>query len=231
MRPPGTRYSPSRSHRNLPRPPRSLHRRHRRPPCQDFSRARRRPPTGHGIAMLKQFTRLITQTNPHWWLLENVPGVPDIHISPYKTQRFNLMAKHFGLHQIRNRSFQFASKDGIPLLILRHTQSHLQLVKPAVTASDRTRPLSELLRLQGLPPSFKLPGLSRAAKTRAIGNGVPVPVAHAIACAIRDRSVTTKRLCICECGRELTGRPNQKTATPACRKRLERKRKRKEKTK
>lgn len=48
------------------------------PPCQDFSRARRRPPTGHGVAMLTEFGRLITEAQPAWWLLENVPGVPTL---------------------------------------------------------------------------------------------------------------------------------------------------------
>jgi hypothetical protein len=65
--------------------------------------------------------------------------------------------------------------------------------------------------------------LSRAAKFRAVGNGVPVPMAFAVACAIRDRAVTTGlKLCECGCGRAIS--PRAITATPACRKRQERKR-------
>src|SRR5438093_7984165 len=41
------------------------------PPCQDFSRARRVAPTGYGVAMLKEFCRLVTEGEPTWWVLEN----------------------------------------------------------------------------------------------------------------------------------------------------------------
>lgn len=62
------------------------------PPCQDFSRARRRPPTGYGLAMLAEFRRVITAAQPEWWLLENVPTVPDQRIEGYFVQRFNVFA-------------------------------------------------------------------------------------------------------------------------------------------
>jgi hypothetical protein len=56
-----------------------------------------------------------------------------------------------------------------------------------------------------------------------VGNGVPVPMAAAVAQAIRVRGQRSDvRLCLCECGRPVTG--NQIMATPACRKRMERKR-------
>lgn len=197
------------------------------PPCQDFSRARRRPPTGHGREMLDHFRRLITEAQPDWWLMENVPTVPDMIVPSYVTQRFNLFACEFGLRQRRNRSFQFGSRDGLPIAVLRRTQSHHRL-RPAALASDGEhgrprRTFADHCELQGLPRSFDLPGLSRAAKFRAVGNGVPVPMAFAVAVAIRDRAVTTgMRLCECGCGRAVT--PRAITATPACRKRQERKR-------
>jgi DNA (cytosine-5)-methyltransferase 1 len=195
------------------------------PPCQDFSRARRRPPTGHGREMLSHFRRLVTEAQPEWWLMENVPTVPDMVIPGYTTQRFNLFASEFGLRQKRNRSFQFGSK-GEPIAVLRGTESHFRF-RPAALASDgehgRRRTFADFCELQGLPRSFDLPGLSRAAKFRAVGNGVPVPMAFAVAVAIRDRSVTKGlRLCECGCGRAIT--PRAVTATAACRKRQERKR-------
>lgn len=196
------------------------------PPCQDFSRARRRPPTGHGREMLDHFHRLITEAQPDWWLMENVPTVPDMIIPGYQTQRFNLFASEFGLRQRRNRSFQFGSRDGLPIAVLRGTQSHIRL-RPAALASDgehgRRRTFADFCELQGLPRNFDLPGLSRRAKFRAVGNGVPVPMAYAVACAIRDRGVTRDlKLCGCGCGRAISARAI--TATPACRKRQERKR-------
>jgi len=57
--------------------------------------------------MLAEFRRVITEAQPQWWLCENVPGIPDIHISGYQVQRFNLFAFEFGSRQKRNRSFQF----------------------------------------------------------------------------------------------------------------------------
>ncbi len=75
------------------------------PPCQDFSRARRHPPTGHGLRMLTEFARVVTEAQPAWWLMENVPQVPDLRISGYVVQRFNCYAVEFGVWQKRNRSF------------------------------------------------------------------------------------------------------------------------------
>jgi DNA (cytosine-5)-methyltransferase 1 len=192
------------------------------PPCQDFSRARRRPPTGHGLKMLGEFARVVTEAQPDWWLLENVPGVPDVHIAGYVTQRFNLFAFEFGLAQKRNRSFQFGSRDGVQLVVNRRTQSHFGRCRPAVMARDGRSNFADLCELQGLPRWFDLPGLSRTAKTRAVGNGVPVAMARGVAEAIRDRGVTQFRLCVCGCGRILRGPARQKAATAACRKRLER---------
>jgi DNA (cytosine-5)-methyltransferase 1 len=157
--------------------------------------------------------------------MENVPTVPDMFVPGYVTQRFNLFASECGLAQSRNRSFQFGSRDGKKLVLLR-TESQLRL-KPCAMATDgdhgRRRPFAEVCELQGLPRGFDLPGLSRSAKFRAVGNGVPVPMAYAVAVAIRDRLVTHDlRLCLCDCGRPVTGK--QTMATAACRKRMERRR-------
>jgi DNA (cytosine-5)-methyltransferase 1 len=194
------------------------------PPCQDFSRARRPPPTGHGVRMLAEFARVVTEAQPIWWLMENVPQVPDVHISGYVVQRFNVFAWEFGCRQRRNRSFQFGSRDGLPLVINRRTQSHFGRWSSAVLAKDHRRNFADLCELQGLPRWFDLPGLSRSAKYLAVGNGVPVPMARGVAEAIRDRRVTDFRLCVCGCGRILTGPARQQSATAACRKRIERSR-------
>jgi len=193
------------------------------PPCQDFSRARRHPPTGHGARMLVEFARCVAAASPDWWLLENVPSVPDVRIDGYHVQRFNVLASDFGVAQRRNRAYQFGHRDGPPLTIPRRIESHVQNPVPAALAHDARHSWRQLAHLQGLPPGFDMPGLSRTAKIRAIGNGVPVPVAAAIAAAIRDRHVlANSRRCACGCGRVLPGKPAQQSATPSCRKRLER---------
>lgn len=188
------------------------------PPCQDYSRARRHPPTGYGDRMVKEFGRLVQEGQPSWWLMECVPGVPTLSLPGYVTQRFNIYASDFGLPHRRNRSFQFGSK-GTKITVPRGTQSHL--VKPTPLASQAVGSFRQRCRDMGLPDTYDLPGLTRAAKFRAVGNGVAVPVAYAIACAIRDRSHTPGGTqCPCECGRLLTGQ--QQAATAACRKRLQR---------
>lgn len=44
----------------------------------------------------------------------------------------------------------------------------------------------EACRLQGLPDDWDLPGFTVAAKVRAIGNGVPIPMGRAVARAVRQ---------------------------------------------
>jgi DNA (cytosine-5)-methyltransferase 1 len=173
--------------------------------------------------MLDEFARCVTEFGPEWWLMENVPGVPSLVIHGWRVQRFNLFAADCGLAQSRNRAFQFGSRDGQPL-VLRRTVSQFRTLARTVLARDRRKNFADLCELQGLPRSFDLPGLSRTAKYRAIGNGVPVPMARIVAEAIRDRTDVGSqvRLCACACGRPVTGR--QVSATAACRKRIERSR-------
>ena len=74
-----------------------------------------------------------------------------------------------------------------------------------------------------MPGDFSLPGMSRTEKYRAVGNGVPIPMARVIACAVTSaRAPVGFRICECGCGRPVGGR--RVTATVACRKRLQRQR-------
>ena len=56
-------------------------------PCQDFSKARRCDPTGQGIELIAQYARVVTQAQPEWFLMENVPGVPDITVDGWFASR------------------------------------------------------------------------------------------------------------------------------------------------
>ena len=193
-------------------------------PCQDFSRARRSEPTGYGHAMLDEFKRIIELAGPEWFLLENVPCVPDISIDGYTIQRFDLNASECGLNQSRLRHFQFGSVDGRILIIERHKK--MKKLHPACLATEGQRPdrrtWSDFCQLQGLPADFDL-DLDIKRKYRFVGNGVPVNMAEVIARSVKNAVVDDSiKVCACGCGRIVTGR--QKTATPACRKRLQRKR-------
>lgn len=208
------------------------------PPCQDFSNARRTAPTGEGLAMLNEFKRIVGEAQPDWWLLENVERVPDVAINGYTTQRFDLNARECGMIQHRRRHFQFGSPISQPLIVIpqRTSPATQSRIEPTCMATEGSRAerrtWADFCELQGLPRDFNLPGLSIEAKYRAVGNGVPIPMARVVARAIREavnspgsNMRAESRLCACGCGRLLTGqRSDQKSATPACRKRLEKRR-------
>ena len=198
-------------------------------PCQDFSIARRNvPPTGEGLELLAEFARCVDEAQPEWWLLENVPTVPDVAIEGYHVHRRALRDNECGGKQARLRHFQFGSKRGwvLELATIRPTAP----AQPAALASEGRRParrsFADFCELQGLPRDFDLPGYSREGKYRAVGNGVPLAMARTLARAICEcliagnaRTLTAMRLCACGCGRIVTGK--QQSAGPACRKRLQ----------
>ncbi len=195
-------------------------------PCQDFSKARRCAPSGQGVELLAEYTRVVTEAAPDWWLLENVPGVPDAAVDGYAVQRFNLRASECGCKQARLRRFQFGSRDGHGLVIAR---SNARTPRGWTCAMAREgsrvgrRSFADFCELQGLPRDFDLPGLSIAAKYRAVGNGVPIPMGRALAIAVTHRYVTRGvHVCVCDCGRPVSD--SRTMATPACRKRMERRR-------
>lgn len=195
-------------------------------PCQDFSKLRRVPPSGYGTAMLHEFARVVHEAAPQWYLLENVPGVPTLHIPGYAVQRFDLRGTEVGMTQRRLRHFQYGDRNGYMLALPRQNDSSLPFT-PACTASEgkrsTRRTFADFCVAMGLPASFDIPGLSLTAKYQAVGNGVPIAMGRFIARAIRDnRTIEPVSLCICGCGRRVTG--NARAATAGCRKRMERRR-------
>lgn len=209
------------------------------PPCQGFSAANRyrTDPNHHSvknsIEMLRQFLRVVDECQPTWWALENVPSVPDCRIDGYAVQRVPISDQQCGGVQIRTRHIQFGHKDGWIIRPDRIGETVNQ--KGTVICRRRTGPVVEAVttkpnskwssfsdqcRKQGLDPSeVNLPGMSREAKFRAVGNGVPLTIGKAIAEAIKRAGPVSKIDCPCGCGRTLKGK--QKSATVSCRKRLQ----------
>lgn len=186
------------------------------PPCQDFSDKRRKPATGYGVQMLKEFARVVKESDCQWWLMENVRNVPDLYISGYSHQRLDIRASEYGLNQRRLRHFQYGHKQGLVLKLDR--QETRKPTDKTVLASDTSKPWRKFLELQGLPLDFDLPGFTATAKKRAVGNGVAYPVAVAVAMACKHPvKPECVNLCACGCGRPIT--PNRTTANDACRKR------------
>ena len=177
--------------------------------------------------MLENFKRVITEAAPKWFLLENVPTVPNVILPGYKIQRFDLNARECGLQQNRLRHFQFGSIDGRYLIINR--DAPVRNVERCVTASEGKkskirRSFTNICELQGLPADFDLPYFRLSEKYKVVGQAVPPPMARKIARAIREAmsenfSTATHKVCICGCGRIVEGRA--KAAKAACRKRMQ----------
>lgn len=193
------------------------------PPCPDFSRGRNGlEPTGDGVAMLAQYRRIVEEARPDWWLLENVERTPDNPVDGYTFQRLDLWAHEFGMQQRRLRHIQFGDRHE-RVLLLDRKKFWIENATPTITASDTTTPWGEFIAAQGLPADFDLPTFTGAAKRRAVGNGVPIPMARALAAAIRDNlQPAHTHICACGCGRPIS--PASTYARGACRTRAFRRR-------
>ena len=202
-------------------------------PCQDFSAARRAQPTGYGREMLDEFRRVVDQTRPRWWLLENVARIPDVHVRKYRVQRLDVNQSWYQPVS-RLRHVQYGRLDGYSPIQVPAGKPRPNCERGAMACDGKT--FEELCRLQGLPPGFDLPGFTVAAKKRGVGNGVPLVMGRVLARAVRrawslpvdgDEPIpidAPRRECKCGCGRVVKGR--QLHAGAACRKRAERRRRR-----
>jgi DNA (cytosine-5)-methyltransferase 1 len=203
------------------------------PPCQDFSRMRRKKPTGYGLEMLDEFVRVVTEASPEWWLMENVDRVPTVTklSQSWVTQRFDINQAWY-CDVSRLRHIQFGIKSGRLLNVARRVNK--KVTEGPALAND-SRPFKELCRIQGLPDDFDLPPFLATEKKRAVGNGVPLQIGRELAKAVIQAyskpvelqlnfngRVTQIGTCLCGCGREVTGKA--KYYDYSCRKRAKRKR-------
>lgn len=170
-----------------------------------------------------EMLRVIVSARPQWFLMENVRQVPDVVVEGYTVQRLPVMDWEFGGSQRRLRHIQFGSLDGS---IIRPTRTvDARSVTARAVLCRMTNPHdreSRRLNKQGFP-NLNLPAFTKLARAKAIGNGVPFRMGHALATAVSLRSVATAADCPCGCGRRITGK--QLMATASCRKRRERERK------
>ncbi|MGC3968927.1 MAG: DNA cytosine methyltransferase [Pirellulales bacterium] len=206
------------------------------PPCQDFSAARRAPPTGEGLELLREYCRVVRDAAPDWFLCENVPRVPDVEVAGYFMQRLDVDQRWF-VDVSRLRHIQFGSRRGELLHIDRRPgrDAPERHIERAALASDG-RSVAELIRLQGLPADFDLPGFTVEEKKRAIGNGVPLAMGRVLAAAVvaaltrgpvtmqltLDGAVEPSGVCVCGCGR--TPKAGRRYYDFRCRKEAQRKR-------
>lgn len=205
------------------------------PPCVEFSLANRNRDPKKGMEMINEFLRVVSETSPDWFLMENVAQVPDVVCDNYHIQRIRLNALECGSSQNRNRHFQFGSKRGLLLNIPRDPSPLFS--SRCVTASEGKqadrRTFADVCELQGLPRETTFKYLTQTGSYYVVGNGVNVRVASRIAAAIsatlsdaNPKTVHNSRICSCGCGKILTGSKEKFYFSATCRKVAERKRKR-----
>lgn len=198
------------------------------PPCQGFSVANsfRTDDDHHSVQnsreMLQNFCRIITESQPEWFLVENVPCVPDVRIDGYTVQRIPISDLECGGVQLRSRHVQFGSIHGDlirPERVNDCTRNRRKgrPGKSVTTKTGRWTDFTDVCRRQGLEAALELPGWCRSAKVKAVGNGVPLRIGRALAAAIAARAPAWPSDCKCGCGRQVSGK--QLTATATCRKR------------
>ncbi len=199
------------------------------PPCQGFSVANRhRTAAEHRSVvnsrrMLQETCRIITECEPEWFLIENVPCVPDVRIDSYQVQRIPITDLECGGVQLRSRHVQFGSKCGEIIRPVRvndctRNRKKGRPAKAVTTKTERWKDFPDVCRRQGLEAPLQLPGWYQSAKVRAVANGVPLRMGRALAAAVALRAPReTAADCQCGCGRPVSDRAL--TATASCRKR------------
>lgn len=188
------------------------------PPCQVFSvfrhvliaRGQQLKPN-----LIPEFERCVSEAQPAWFLMENVPDAPRPVVADYAIADVLINNRHCGGVQSRERRFSIGVRGDTPINLWRYID--LEVFEPAdfeyaVTASrgsmsglkkdrggisrpkrtlehrDRAgrRTVAECAVLQGLPADFlKDAPFTRDGKHKVIGNGVPLPMARAIAKAVK----------------------------------------------
>ena len=155
--------------------------------------------------LVGEFVRVVSESSPAWWLMENSPQVPTIGVPGYRTQEFKMNPRWLGHEQDRLRKWQFGTADGKkiwpettalepvdrePVCMASEGRSG-RLTTVRVNGKPRTRHNPRrspalFCGLQGLPADFmdSLP-FTNEWKYRVVGNGVPLPMGRAIAKAVR----------------------------------------------
>lgn len=89
------------------------------PPCQVFSAMRHLNPNAgkkHGN-LIPEFERCVSEAQPEWFLMENVPDAPLPKVEGYLVRDLLLDNRWLGEEQSRKRRFSFGTRDGRKLLV------------------------------------------------------------------------------------------------------------------
>lgn len=193
------------------------------PPCTNYSDANRRRDAEEGDRLVNHFLRIVDESRPTWFLMENVRNVPDVQIAGYTVQRLDTFDADFGGRQSRLRHIQFGHREGFIIRPVRTKAPRPVTLSPTVTTAPTGPGDRHCRRLdkQGFGP-MPLRSLTPAARRRVIGNGVPFGIGYALAIAALRPGPVTPADCRCGCGRRVTAPAT--LAGAACRQRVHRRR-------
>lgn len=165
------------------------------------------------LNLIPEFERVVSVCRPVWFLMENVRDSPSADIPGYRIHSFLLNNRWLGEPQSRLRKFSFGHVSRLIDLTAYLDVSLFEspVFEPAVTAAGNgkpvplrmngggtmkrdvelrnanTRTIADYARLQGLPEDFLSDSpFTAEGKRKVIGNGVPLPMARAIAKAILE---------------------------------------------
>lgn len=189
------------------------------PPCKAHTRFRGliehnhwKNPAKYHLAedLIPEFERCISEAQPGWFLMENVPLAPRPNVAGYRVVSQAVENRWLGEEQRRKRVFSFGSREGLnPFIHIEWAVFENPAYSPAVCASGttwvpvrmggsgKTKPghpmgnktaafLEDAIRLQGLPADFlREAPFTVKAKIACIGNGVPLPMGRAVARAVK----------------------------------------------
>jgi DNA (cytosine-5)-methyltransferase 1 len=199
------------------------------PPCQAFSRLAHmvrqngyEPKFGN---LIPEFERVVSEAQPTWFVMENVPDAPTPQPIGYATWSTLLNNRQCiddegnPATQNRVRRWTFGDSRRGARAVLRIDTAALESMQfdyAAVGGSSRPIEIAiggsgkmkstkyrngkgamawnaksagafrEVCRKQGLPDTFELEPFTVAAKCKAVGNGVPIPMGRAIARAVKE---------------------------------------------
>lgn len=189
------------------------------PPCQMFSRlvyiVRH---NGYRVQenLIPEFTRVISEAQPRWFVMENVQEAPLPIVEGYLVDGALLDNRWLGGIQSRRHRFSFGTRDGRRLHFriaaledpewdyrvcasgFRRTPVKLlgggkergglhKYRKGSLATRGRARNLADMLELQGLPAEFfDHAPWTMKGKGEAVGNAVALPMARELARAVSE---------------------------------------------
>lgn len=166
------------------------------PPCQSFSGIGNVNRARWGEAsvmpdMTPDFRRIVLESSPTWWVMENSPRCPGAGIPDEK--RIDLDNAWLGERQRRRRAFWSNLALHVETAALQPPEAGTERTvswKGSVDwqgsrSREPSRSLADMLELQGFPRDMldHCP-LTRDGAKKAIGNGVPFAMGRAVAKAV-----------------------------------------------